>query len=78
MPQPMVQEDIDAGRLVKLSLPDARRGSYNFSAIYRIDTPLGPAAVWLIDRFRAQNTASMPADARDSPKATRGRGSTSR
>lgn len=54
MPKPMVQEDIDSGRLVELDLPDARSGAYHFDAIYRTDTPPGTAAAWLIARLKAQ------------------------
>ncbi|WP_207485691.1 LysR family transcriptional regulator [Arenibaculum pallidiluteum] len=54
MPLPMVQEDLDGGRLVELDLPDSRRGTYEMEAIYRTDSPPGPAAAWLISRFRSQ------------------------
>jgi DNA-binding transcriptional LysR family regulator len=72
MPRPMVQEDLDSGRLVKLDLPDARGGAYPFEAVYRTDTPPGPAASWLIDCFRAQGMrqapAGKPAKSRDRKK----------
>ena len=54
MPLPMVQEDLDAGRLVRLDLPDTRGGAYPLEAIYRTDAPPGPAASWLIARFQKQ------------------------
>lgn len=54
MPKPMIQEDLDAGRLVQLDLPEAKGGTYFFQAIYRTDTPPGPAASWLITRFQEQ------------------------
>jgi DNA-binding transcriptional LysR family regulator len=54
MPAPMVQKDIDEGRLVHLDLPDTRGGFYTLEAIYRTDTPPGPAASWLIQRFLEQ------------------------
>ena len=54
MPVPMVQEDIDSGRLVHLDLPDSKGGVYSLEAIYRADTPPGPAAAWLIARFQSQ------------------------
>jgi DNA-binding transcriptional LysR family regulator len=60
MPMPMVQEDLDRGRLVQLDLPDARGGSYRLDAIYRTDTPPGPAAMWLIERFRDQAARNVP------------------
>ncbi|WP_065260028.1 LysR family transcriptional regulator [Pseudomonas bananamidigenes] len=56
MPRPMIQEDLDSGRLVRLDLPEYRSGQYTFDAIYRTDVPPGPAARWLIERFVQQNT----------------------
>jgi DNA-binding transcriptional LysR family regulator len=54
MPNFMVREDIDAGRLVELDLPDWRSGTYQFNGIYRSDAPPGPATRWLIERFAGQ------------------------
>jgi DNA-binding transcriptional LysR family regulator len=54
MPTPMVQEDINSGRLVHLDLPDVKGGIYSLEAIYRADAPPGPAAAWLIARFQSQ------------------------
>ena len=51
MPLPMVEDDIAAGRLVKLEMPDDTGISYRMSGIYRRDAPPGPAAAWLLDRF---------------------------
>ncbi|WP_211100011.1 LysR family transcriptional regulator [Acuticoccus kandeliae] len=52
MPEPMVRDDLAQGRLVRLDLPDSTNARYQFDAIYRTDTPPGPAASWLIERFR--------------------------
>ena len=54
MPEPMVREDIEGGRLVPLDMPELQRGSLRLYAIYRTDTPPGPAGSWLISRFEAQ------------------------
>lgn len=54
MPEPNVHEDLAAGRLVRLDLPEARSGAYAFQAMYRTDTPPGPAAAWLVRRFADQ------------------------
>jgi DNA-binding transcriptional LysR family regulator len=43
-----------AGRLVALNLPDWPVNEYDMHAIYRTDSPPGPAAQWLIERFAAQ------------------------
>ncbi len=51
MPEPMIAEDLGAGTLVKLDLPDASGMTYVFEGIYRADAPPGPAASWLLQRF---------------------------
>ncbi|MNI72832.1 LysR substrate binding domain protein [compost metagenome] len=57
MPLPMVQADLNAGHLSHLDLPDCKGGSYAFDAIYRTDSPPGPAGLWLIKRFGQQAEA---------------------
>lgn len=54
MPEPMVHDDVAAGRLVELDMPDAASGDYALHAIHRSDTLPGPAAAWLIERLRSQ------------------------
>jgi DNA-binding transcriptional LysR family regulator len=54
MPEPMVREDLAAGRLVKLKIPELHNHLFRFQAIHRTDTPPGPAAAWLIKRFASQ------------------------
>jgi len=54
MPEPMVSDDLVAGRLVLLDMPDVVPGDYPMHAIHRSDTLPGPAATWLIDRLRNQ------------------------
>jgi DNA-binding transcriptional LysR family regulator len=51
MPLPMVANDLAAGRLVALALPDYPGEDYRFDAVWRRDAPPGPAAQWLLDRF---------------------------
>jgi DNA-binding transcriptional LysR family regulator len=55
MPEPMVRADLAAGRLKRLDLPDWKGGFCAFQIIHRTDTPPGPAAAWLIQRFVSQN-----------------------
>jgi DNA-binding transcriptional LysR family regulator len=55
MPEPMVRDDINTGRLVRLDLPDCKGGPYRLQAIYRTDTPPGPAARFLVDHFQSQD-----------------------
>jgi DNA-binding transcriptional LysR family regulator len=54
MPESSVRADLEAGRLVRLELPEAKSGRYSFRAMYRTDQPPGPAAAWLIRRFADQ------------------------
>jgi DNA-binding transcriptional LysR family regulator len=54
MPEPMVREDLAAGRLKRLELPDWKGALCTFQIIHRTDTPPGPAAAWLIKRFASQ------------------------
>lgn len=54
MPTHMIEEDLASGRLVQLDLPESRSNPYSFDVIYRTDTPPGPAARWLIERFIQQ------------------------
>jgi DNA-binding transcriptional LysR family regulator len=61
MPEPMVHRDVQEGWLVQLDMPELKRGSLRMYAIYRTDTPPGPAGSWLISRFEAQ--AAGPPDA---------------
>ena len=54
MPEPMVHDDLAAGRLKWLDLPEWLGGFYALHAIHRTDTPPGPAAGWLIRHFSRQ------------------------
>ena len=52
LPTWMILEDVAAGRLAVLDLEPYPERSYELYAFYRADTPPGPAASWLIERFR--------------------------
>ncbi len=56
MPLARVKDDLAAGVLVELDVPDLAPFDYRLDAIYRADTPPGPAAAWLIERFRSQGS----------------------
>jgi DNA-binding transcriptional LysR family regulator len=73
MPEPIVRDDIEAGRLVRLDLRDWRGGVYNMKAIYKIDTPPGPAGRWLIERLVTLSDADE-APIKESVKQTKGKG----
>jgi hypothetical protein len=51
MPEPVVRADIEAGRLVRLSLRDWLLAKYPMKVVHKADTPPGPAGRWLIERL---------------------------
>ena len=59
MPWWMVADDVRTGRLVQLDMPDRVAFDYLVDAIHRTDTPPGPAAAWLIERFGQQAAARV-------------------
>jgi DNA-binding transcriptional LysR family regulator len=61
MPEPMVREDVEIGRLVRLDMREYKDGFMRLHAIYRTDTPPGPAGSWLIARFEAQSAGAADA-----------------
>jgi DNA-binding transcriptional LysR family regulator len=58
MPEHVIRKDVENGALVRLDMPELKRESERLYAIYRTDTPPGPAGSWLISRFSAQATAA--------------------
>ena len=60
MPEPVVRDDLASRQLVRLELPEVRGGFYQFQAIYRTDSPPGPAATWMIQRFVSQAKSEIP------------------
>jgi DNA-binding transcriptional LysR family regulator len=58
MPEPTVREDVEARRLVHIDMPEATSVSVPLFAIYRTDTPPGPAGSWLIARFKGQTAGA--------------------
>ena len=74
MPEPMVHEDIERGRLVRLDMPEYMDGFILLHAIYQMDTPPGPAASWLIARFVAQGEGTVEGEGRHTLRSlSRGR-----
>ncbi len=53
MPNHMIADDLEQGRLVELDLPEKPGDTYPLSALWRRDARPGPAASWLIDAFRS-------------------------
>ena len=57
MPKQMVSDDIKRGRLVRLSIDAWDNVQYDFHTVHRLDTPLGPAASWLMERLAMERGA---------------------
>jgi DNA-binding transcriptional LysR family regulator len=47
MPCTIIAEDLAAGRLIRLAVPEAPGTAYPFAALWRRDCPPGPARLWL-------------------------------
>jgi DNA-binding transcriptional LysR family regulator len=54
MPEFMIRGDLETGRLIALDIQGVKDALYPLQAIWRVQTPPGPATQWLIDRFAAQ------------------------
>jgi DNA-binding transcriptional LysR family regulator len=54
LPAWMIDDDVAAGRLVALDLEPYPERAYALHAFHRADTPPGPAARWLIERFKVE------------------------
>jgi len=72
MPLHLVEADLANGALVPLTLAESDAAtSISMSAIYRTDTPPGPAGRWLIDRLKQVPDASQAPERVSSGKRTR-------
>lgn len=60
MPLEMIEPDLASGVLVRLPLPDHTGGLYRLSAVWRTDSPPGPAAAWLLQQFVEAGRADRP------------------
>ena len=52
MPKHTVAADLQRGELVELKLPENTGVAYQLNALWRKDSPLGPAAAWTLETFR--------------------------
>ncbi|TYC91396.1 LysR family transcriptional regulator [Novosphingobium sp. BW1] len=60
MPAAMIAEDLAAGRLVRLDMPDHVGETYRFWGIWRSDLPPGPAGQWLLDQLVNHGQGDAP------------------
>jgi DNA-binding transcriptional LysR family regulator len=70
MPLHVIEADLASGRLVELTTEDAPLGGrlIEMWAVYRTDSPPGPAGRWFIDRLRnEQSPALRPSASRSQP-----------
>jgi DNA-binding transcriptional LysR family regulator len=51
LPKWLVRDDLAQGRLVALDLEPYPETPYNLVALHTVETPLGPAATWMVERF---------------------------
>ena len=51
MPEEMVREDIELGRLVRLAISAWNNATYRLQSIYRADRAPGPGASWLLAKL---------------------------
>lgn len=59
LPETLITEDLAAGRLVRLSLEPYPASLYPLYSMHATAKPPGPAAAWLIEKFR-EELASCP------------------
>jgi DNA-binding transcriptional LysR family regulator len=60
MPEHIIADDLQAGRLVRIDAPGLRKGqALTLDLAYRIDAPIGPATRWLADRLTANYSSPV-------------------
>jgi DNA-binding transcriptional LysR family regulator len=61
LPLPMIEADLASGRLVEITTEDSPRGGrlIEMWAIYRTDSPPGPAGRWFIERLKQQQAPPL-------------------
>jgi DNA-binding transcriptional LysR family regulator len=62
MPRHAVRDDLASGALVELALPEQPGKDYALVALWRRDTPPGPAATWLLDALPGLFASCPPED----------------
>jgi DNA-binding transcriptional LysR family regulator len=54
LPEPMLEEDLAAGRLVALDIEGRGPEDYRIFAVHRTEAPPGPAGRWFVERLAAE------------------------
>jgi DNA-binding transcriptional LysR family regulator len=72
MPLPAIEADLASGALVEIMPEDAPPGGYVIAmrAVYRTDSPPGPAGRWFIDRLKQQQAPPLKREPSRSPPAS--------
>jgi DNA-binding transcriptional LysR family regulator len=72
MPLHMIEADLASGELVQIRLEDSPADGYviGMSAIYRTDSPPGPAGRWFIDYLKQEDTSRQKEKAAALPPST--------
>ena len=80
LPLHVVERDLASGALVQISAEDSPSCGHaiEMSALYRMDSPPGPAGRWLIDRLMQEDGQRFAKSARVSPSAVKPKSSRSR
>jgi DNA-binding transcriptional LysR family regulator len=72
LPLHVVEADLAGGTLVEITTEDAPRGGrlIEMWAVYRTDSPPGPAGRWFIDRLKKEQAAPVKREPARSPPAS--------
>ena len=72
LPLHVIEEDLAGGTLVEITTEDAPRGGrlIEMWAVYRTDSPPGPAGRWFIDRLKKEQAPAVEREPARSPPAS--------
>jgi hypothetical protein len=75
MPFHVIEADLASGALVEITTEDAPRGGrlIEMWAVYRTDSPPGPAGRWFIDRIKKEHAPLLKREPIRSPPASAAR-----
>jgi hypothetical protein len=75
LPLHVIEADLASGKLVEIATQDAPSGGrlMEMWAVYRTDSPPGPAGRWFIDRLRKEQAPLLKQEPSRSPPAAAAR-----